>query len=173
MKAPDLAEHRDAVADFTRFVESLPDGAWARPRAPGKWSPAEEVTHVAMVYEALTRELEDGTAMRRKGNAVQRVLFRLLAKPYVLGRGRIPRAVRAPSEVRPVAVHGTRTEVMGQLREAILSFEATLNHAARERPRVTVTHPFFGQLTLSEAARFVAIHTRHHLQLMEASLVGA
>lgn len=173
MKAPDLTEHRESVSHFVRFVESLPDDAWTRPRAPGKWSPAEEVTHVAMVYDALVRELEEGTAMRRKGNAVQRVLFRLIAKPYVLGRGRIPRAVRAPSEVRPVTVRGTRVEVMGQLRDAILAFEATLSRASRERPRATVTHPFFGELTLAEAARFVAIHTRHHLQLMESSLVGA
>lgn len=173
MKAPDLSGHREVITDFVRFVESLPADAWGRPRGPGKWTPAEEVTHVAMVYEALVRELEGGTPMRRKGNAWQRAFYRVLAKPYVLGRGRIPRAVRAPSEVRPVEVHGGRTEAMARLREAVLSFEATLSRAARERPRVTVTHPFFGELTLAEAARFVEVHTGHHLQLLEASLVGA
>lgn len=157
---------RDAVHELIRLAESLDDDSWRRPRAVGKWSPAEEITHVGLVYEVLARELAGGTGLRLRGNRWRRMVWRWVAMRTVLVEGQIPRAVHAPREVRPVVVDPDRTAVLDGLRARWERFEAELDRARRERPGARVTHPFFGALTLAQASRFAAVHTRHHASLI-------
>ena len=38
------------------------------PRGPGKWTPGQEVTHIILVYEAITRDLRGGAPVHLVGS---------------------------------------------------------------------------------------------------------
>ncbi|MDB4909006.1 MAG: hypothetical protein JWO05_3790 [Gemmatimonadetes bacterium] len=157
-----LADNRAAVEAFARRAASLSDGQWATPRAPGKWTPAQEVRHVALVYQAFVAELRGGPPGRIRGNAFQRVLTRWVARPIILRMGKLPFAVRSPRSVNPPDELPQRQLVLEDLAQSLETFEAALHDARREGRPVGGTHPYFGFLEAREAIAFSAIHTRHH-----------
>jgi hypothetical protein len=84
-------------------------------------------------------------------------------KYYILWTGNIPRG-KAPSP-KPFnnkdAVDASR--LSGWLEEAKLSL-TTLHNL---NPKQHFRHPFFGDLKLKEAKRFITIHTAHHLNIID------
>lgn len=162
-----LAENRTAIGELVGQAQKVPAEFWPQPLAPGGWSPAQHVAHVALAYQALTRELETGEGMRLKGRRWQRWLFRTVFLPRILRRSRIPSGARAPRETRPPDDPGDLSSVIGQLEASVSEFEHALSAAWSERPRTRLNHPYFGAVSLERAARFVPVHTRHHANLIE------
>lgn len=161
-----LAENRSAVGELLGHAQEVPEARWAQPLVPGGWSPAQHVAHVALAYDALTRELETGEGMRLKGRRWQRWLFRTVFLPRILRRSRIPSGARAPRETRPPEVPGDFASVSGQIEGSVSEFERALSSAWSERPGTRLNHPYFGAVSLERAARFVSVHTRHHARLV-------
>ena len=157
-----LAEHRAAVEAFARKAAAVAAERWDAPRAPGKWSPAQQVKHVATVYEIFTRELRGGAGARLRGGPLQRRISRSIARPLVLATGRIPGGVTAPREVRPPEHPGDQRALVDELWARVAELEAAVTDAWSRPEPPRVTHPYFGELTLAEGMRFCAIHTRHH-----------
>jgi len=157
-----LEDHAAALERFIARAAAVPPEQWHVPRAEGKWSAAQQTKHLALTFEALARELRGGPGVKLIGRWWQRRIWRWFGFSQVLVQGRIPGAVRAPREVRPPDRPGEQADLLSELRSRAEEFESALAEALRERPRMRATHPYFGSLSLSEAVRFCAVHTRHH-----------
>jgi hypothetical protein len=156
-----LAAHALAVDQFAARAAAVPGERWAEPRAPGKWSPAQETQHLVLAYEVLLRELGGGHGLRLQLGPWQRLLLRWLVKPRLLRTGRFP-AVRAPRELRPAARPAGQTALVARLRRRAGDFAAAVDGARTATPGRRLTHPFFGSLSLAEAVRFCEVHVSHH-----------
>src|SRR5258708_2969795 len=56
-----IADNRAAVEEFVAAARGVDAASWNRPRAEGKWSPAQVTEHLAIVYE-YNRKVVLGTA---------------------------------------------------------------------------------------------------------------
>ena len=164
-----MAAHATAVSEFIQRATNVPSALWDVPRAPGKWAPAQETRHLALGYLAFTRELRGEGALRLKGKWWQRRLWRWTVLPHILRTGRMPRAVRAPREVRPQDAPGDRDALLAELRDRVSGFEATVLATRTTDPRRRVTHPYFGRLPIVPLIRLCTVHTRHHAAFLPSS----
>lgn len=84
-------------------------------------------------------------------------------KLYVFITGKIPRGkIRAPKGVTPVSV-ATTEELTSKIELAkanILKFSTLPKNAF-------FTHPFFKDLNVKQTEKFLEIHTKHHLKIIE------
>jgi hypothetical protein len=165
-----LREHRDAVDHFTSRVRSVPADRWLVPRAEGKWTPAEETRHIILTYEACIGDLRDERRMAPRTRGLQRLLWRAIGLTSILYRRRIPRAVRAPREVRPLEEHGSQPDLLAALARAVEDFERVYSDTWRDQPSKTLAHPFFGDVSLRQTMTIAVVHTRHHAAFLPAGL---
>ena len=155
-----VGDNRRAVESFGATCRRVPEAAWLRPMAPGKWSPARVAEHVALSFELSTRALA-GTFPRTRAPWFLRPLIRRFFLTPVLRNGRFGKGVRAPGVFQPGAPPATpeagagRIEAMSRIFEAALETEARAGHDS-------VNHPFFGPVALVDYLRLQTIHTNHH-----------
>lgn len=162
-----IAEHRQAASDFADRVSRVPAQDWPVPRAPGKWSPAEEALHVQQVYHVLIDALAGGAGLRPRVTGLRAWVIRHFAYPLFLRFGRLPRNVRAPREVKPepeVAIRATPAQRAAQIRIKADEMETALTTAVGEGRTVALRHPYFGLLDDVESRRFIALHAKHHMR---------
>lgn len=162
-----IAEHAAATLAFADRVTRVPAQEWPVPRAPGKWSPAEEALHVQQVYEVLLDALAGGAGLRARATGLRGWVIRHFAYPLFLRLGRLPRNVRAPREVKPNpddAIRATPAERAAEIRVKSRAMEAALSAATEQGRVVALQHPYFGLLDDVETRRFIALHTRHHMR---------
>lgn len=82
-------------------------------------------------------------------------------KEFVYLTGKIPRGkARAPRMVIP---EENISEV--ELREQIDSAKTGVNHIASGSKTSFFEHPYFGHIKRDETAKFLVIHTEHHLKI--------
>jgi uncharacterized damage-inducible protein DinB len=162
-----VQEHRAALLRFLETANRLDADAWARPRAPGKWSPAQVAEHLALGYLALLRELTEGVPMRYRAPRWMRAVLRWVLLPHALFHRSLPVRAVAPREMRPSDTHPGRGEVLPRLREAAERFERALDDA-RGGGETRLTHPYFGTLTPVRMLRFAAVHLEHHRRQLSA-----
>lgn len=159
------AEHHEVVAEFLATIEHFSEERWQRTPRPNKWSAATLADHVTVTYAYGRDAAHTGVGM---GLLVPRPLAwaaRTFILPRMLASKRFPRGAEAPAEVRPVLGNATglsqqqaREELTARAAEALEAFE----RARRERPSLTITHAYFGPLSLLQTLRMVNAHTRHH-----------
>lgn len=146
----------DQVAEMRR-LSSLPDAQLFATCDVSQWTPSEHLDHSVKVMSSIVRRLLHADAERGRPLSV---IGRL-----VLLFGWIPRGRgKSPERLRGARV--TREELAAAL-DALASQLARLDasHLAHARGPV-VPHPSFGGLTPSQAVRFAAIHTKHHLKIV-------
>ena len=158
-----VADHGDAVRAYVERALSLPADRWHAPRAPGKWSPAQETRHLVLTYEHFARDLIGEEGMRLKGKWWQRRLWRFLFMRRILD-GRFPRGARAPREVRPPDETTDQPTLVADLERAAARFQETVQEVSRTHPGRGGRHPYFGKLSLAHVVQFNAVHTRHHMR---------
>jgi hypothetical protein len=159
-----VREHRAALSALLATLRSVPADGWLRPRAEGKWSPAEVADHLALVYRVMLAELDGAPALpRRAGPAATRVL-RWVLLPHILFHRTIPVRVKAPREVRPRRDLRGPDETIRGLQELADRVEARLAADGDAR----ITHPYFGSLRAATALRFCAAHMEHHRRQIAA-----
>jgi hypothetical protein len=154
-----LAADRSGLTALLAAADAVDD--WDAPLAPGKWSVGEHLDHIRLSYRALIRELRDAGSAALIGTALQRRLWRLVGLTSILWFGRLPRGARAPREVRPSKPSQSKEYLRSQLMAAARDYEEALVAAWPDRER-RLTHPYFGSLTVAQAARVGAVHARHH-----------
>jgi hypothetical protein len=124
------------------------------------WSPAEHLDHTLKVALSIVNRLTKPEPVEGSISFLGRV---------VLFVNRIPRG-RGKS---PAKLHGSR-ETPLVLETALAKLEtrlAALAAADIDAARTpAVPHPRFGGLTPQEALRFMAIHTDHHLKIVDEIL---
>ncbi|SOC80251.1 Protein of unknown function [Salinimicrobium sediminis] len=83
-------------------------------------------------------------------------------KQLVYLTGKIPRGkARAPKRVIP---EDNISE--GELREQINSAKTGVNCIVNQSEKSYFEHPFFGHIKRDETAKFLVIHTEHHLKII-------
>ena len=157
-----LADHRASLGEFVAKARQVPADRWLMPRAEGKWTPAQETRHLMLAYDAFLREMSGGVGMQIRGTRFKRLMWRWVGLTSILWRKRIPAAVRAPREARPEWESTPPADLLPELERRAGDFEDVVTRAWREQPDRTVTHPYFGKLTLDQTLRLVAVHNRHH-----------
>jgi hypothetical protein len=163
-----LDQHDAAMAAFIDAISAIPDDRWPVPSAPGKWSPAAEVLHVALSYEVALRGVRTGAGMRPRVSPVRARLLRWLVLPVMLNSSWFPRA-RAPVEIRPpvdAAADGVDLSpqaLRSRLDEAARAVRDELPPAP---PGLRFHHAYFGDLAPRLAMRMLAAHTRHHARVL-------
>jgi uncharacterized damage-inducible protein DinB len=161
-----LAGHRLAVDEFLARARQVSSARWNTARAPGKWSPAQEVKHVVLAYEAFIRDLEGGESMRLVGTPLKRALWRAVGLTSIVWLKKIPRGARAPRESRPPEAAMDQGELLAQLREQTDRFEAIFRETWDRDATRRVVHPYFGSLDLSDGMTMCTVHTRHHAAVL-------
>ena len=164
-----LREHNEAVADFIARAKLVPDDRWLVPRAEGKWTPAEETRHIILSYEAMAADLRGERTMAPRLRGLRRLIARGIGLGSILWLRRIPRAVRAPREVRPPEERGTRGELLLELGRAVAEFERVFGERWNDQPGKTLAHPFFGAVSLRQSLTIAVVHTRHHAAFLPSN----
>ncbi|HVE77948.1 MAG TPA: DinB family protein [Gemmatimonadaceae bacterium] len=164
-----LTEHRAAVEAFAAAAAAIPPARWREPRAPGKWSPAQETEHVLLAYEASAADLAGGEPVRRQLPWWRTVALRWLVLPRILRTGRFPPRAPAPRVFRPRAERGAQAEHIALLRQQATAFEAALVAALAATPARRVEHPYFGKMALPRVLRLLTVHTLHHARVLGAA----
>ena len=154
--------NRRAVDAFIAGVRAVPSAAWLRPRAPGKWSPAQVTEHVAIAYE-VARSVLDGTYAGRAAPRFVRLVIRTIGFNPIVKTGRFRKGTKAPAFFQPTGTPATVADLTGRLEAAAGSFVAAVEAAASQGQDI-VDHPFFGRVSLPDYSRLQAIHTRHHAE---------
>ncbi len=156
-----LSEHRSSVEIFLAVAEAVPESEWARPVAPGKWSPGQISEHLALSLEAVAREIRGEAPMRSRLSWWKRFWARRRYLPGMLEKKRFPSGARAPRETRPADSAAPRGEALARLRAANDGIEriyAGDPGAAGRRLR----HPYFGALRAPDFFGVISLHARHH-----------
>lgn len=161
-----LREHRAAVEAFVECAAAIPASRWGEPRAPRKWSPAQETEHVLLAYEAGAADLGGGEPLRLQLSWWRALALRWLVLPRILRTGRFPPHAPAPRVFRPRVERGTQGELVRLLREHAGAFERALIAAHAATPGRRVVHPYFGRMSLRQMLRLLTVHTRHHARVL-------
>lgn len=162
-----IADNRAAVTDFLATARSLDTTRWTTPRAPGAWTPAQIVEHLALAYE-YSRDVVLGAP---KGGSAPRLLRPLLRRFIVdstLKAGKFTRKGRAPAMFQPSPGGGSPATLMPRLEGALGEFEQAIRSSHPEA-RHALRHPFFGRMPTIDYVRMQAIHARHHREQLTST----
>lgn len=157
-----LDTHHAAVDEFFTRAAQVAPSRWDVPRAEGKWTPAQEVKHVILAYEAFTRDLRGGEGMKLVGTPFKRRLWRAVGLTSILWLKKLPKGARAPREARPPEGAMDQNALLAELRARTDEFEIAFRDLWQQAPAKGVTHPYFGTLSLKDALEMCTVHTRHH-----------
>lgn len=152
-----LAAMRTAVDELIATAETCRD-RWSAPRAPGKWSPAQVVEHVARALEAAASDMHGARSGLPNLPAPARFLARRVLLRRVLSTGHFPKA-RTNAAMNPT--HGPESPADGATRmdRAWIAFRNACEQAVA---RGTATSRVFGTVPLQDYVRFQELHTAHH-----------
>lgn len=159
-----LAANRAAVRDFMAAAEQA-GSRWSVARAPGKWSPAQLVEHVARSYEQSAHVVAGAPSQFPTLPGMLRPVVRGLFFNRILRKGTFPRAKTTKPfdpESGPASLADGRTRLDG----AVGQFERACQ--ARAGDGATMSSTLFGTVRVSDYVRFQELHTRHHQQQMLA-----
>lgn len=86
-----------------------------------------------------------------------------LPRIYVYTLGKIPRGRgKAPKSLQP-----TGNITAGTLRNNLLLARLKLDELKNLHPHNYIVHPYFGKLNVKSTIKFLHIHTKHHLEIIE------
>ncbi len=163
-----MADHRRSIETFVSVARAIPATDWNTPLAADKWSPAQTVEHVRLVYEVLGRELAGGQGLVIRTKWWQRAVLRFKILPNILAHGKIPARAPAPREARPGPGPFEKEPLLEALTDASAAMARTLAER-RDTPGAAVTHHIFGRLTLPQIVRFGTVHNDHHTRQLQRS----
>lgn len=151
-----LSSNRAAVDELMAIAERA---EWNRPRAPGKWSAAQVVEHIARsLEEAANAVANRPTKLPTLPRFVRPVAGWMFRR--ILRTGKFPKS-KTSGAMNPMASDGappSPAEGRKRLDAALAVFEAECR-AQAGRP---VHHASFGEVSVEEYVRFAELHTRHH-----------
>lgn len=122
------------------------------------WCIAQQLDHLLKVASSIVRRINQPGVEPLKNGVT--FLGRM-----VLTSGWIPRG-RGKAPERLVGTICSAAEIEAALVQLETMMDAIDVDAARSSRAATVPHPKFGGLTPSQALRFAAIHTDHHLKIV-------
>lgn len=166
-----MTAHRAAVEQVEASIRAVPAAMWTRAPAPGKWSPAEVVRHLVLVYQHLAAEQAGTVQIRVLPPPWKAWLLRTVALPRLLAGRPLPAGVRSPREARPSGELPSPDVALGEFAAAVAAWADAMERN-RSRRGARATHPFFGRLPLLTMVRFSTIHTEHHRRQLDRAAAG-
>jgi hypothetical protein len=157
-----LAGVRAAVADLVAAAEGA-GVTWAKPRAPGKWSPSQVVEHVARIMEESANVASGRPSKFPTIPFLLRPIVRVLVFKRTLWRNAFPK-MKASAAFVPVAGSATPADARIRLQGALTSFDQACR--ARAASGQDVASTIFGTVQAVDFARFQELHVRHHILQM-------
>lgn len=126
------------------------------------WSVGRHVLHLALSGSSMAVSIVTGRHWDGVPSAPE-------LKDHILHTGRIPAGrAKAPESVRPESDPGT-ADILRALKKCRLRV-ARIPAVSEE---ACIVHPYLGQLNRDELICFLAIHNRHHLDIIGRIIDGA
>ncbi len=160
--------HQKAVKEFAQQAERVPGELWNISRAPGKWTPSQEVKHLELTYRGYVAEIRRGPDVTPETFLPPREVYRVKILPRVLKGNWFPSGAKAPDYVNPDSEYKDKADQLAGLRKWTAEFEKAVLEIAESNTNRQVRHPYFGSLTLVELVKVLAEHTRHHKKYLPA-----
>ena len=114
------------------------------------------VEHSLMVFVTITTALENSDPALYKGKfSINKFLVYALNK-IPRGRGKAPKIVQPVGDTNP-------ENILPQVEKAT----AKIKGMASLQKHHHFPHPYFGSLNLKETIKFLTIHTKHHLNIID------
>lgn len=157
-----LGANRDAIRELISAVEKC-GGAWAIPRAPGKWSPSQLVEHVARTLDESANLVSGAPTKFPTLPFFLRPVLRGFLFNRVLKNGTFPKA-RTNKAMNPASGPATPADARTRLETALARFDRECRTCAEAGG--VVASATFGRLRVEDYARFIELHTRHHCKQM-------
>jgi hypothetical protein len=155
-----------ALYDAGDEIAGWPDGRlFAVAPEVSAWSPAHHLHHVALanahIFSDLSKAAEAETPDAPEGRINAMGLKILTLGRIPRGRGRAPREVSPPDDLARAGFEAAHA----RSRSAFEALEPHLDALPGLKARMR--HPFFGKLNAPQWLRFLLVHTRHHLAIIE------
>ncbi len=163
-----LRLHGSAASAFAAAAEAVEPEAWDRPRAEGKWSPAQITDHLIRTYDVILREIGGGGGMKVRTRLWMRLFLRLTYMPRILRGGWFPAGAPAPPEIRPGKTPRGQQDGVALFRQRAKEYET----AVQGKPEARLTHAYFGALAPADGVLFCARHIEHHLNQISGRRAG-
>ena len=154
-----LADVRSGVDDLLAAADRA-SGVWMVPRAPGKWSPAQVVEHVARIMEESANVASGRPSKFPTIPFFLRPIVRVLVFKRTLWRNAFPK-MKASDAFVPVAGSATPADGRVRLQGALTWFDQACR--ARAASGHDVASSIFGAVSVADFARFQELHVRHHV----------
>lgn len=160
---PDLEAAHAAIDAAT--MNMTPDDLLRH--APGKWSSAQVLEHLAKAYGStayiLDKCVEEHRTVATPPSAVQQLFAWIVVRIGYLPSGRTAPAVTLPEGLPPL-------EALDAARTSLAALDAAAARAANVfGPAMRVAnHPILGGFTIPQWTRFHRVHTRHHMKQIVA-----
>ncbi|MEM6454634.1 MAG: DinB family protein [Acidobacteriota bacterium] len=167
------AQYRRVLQQLDRLLDLARTPAAFGARAPSvsAWSVAQHVEHMVRVDRSVIAVFERGLKVTSDESlaGLGRARPHLSAR-ITLAMGRMPRGrARSPRAMMPV---GREPEALHAELEGLIQqmegFGGSLDNLARAR--WSVEHPVFGPLDPALWLRFMVVHDRHHLRIIDEIL---
>ena len=121
-------------------------------KVPVAW----HLDHSLRVINSISRALEQSDPAKFTRNySFWRIVF-FMTKHIPRGKGKSPKQVKPDEEIT--------LEELGRRLEFARKNIRMLNSLPK---KANFPHPYFGQLNLSQSIKFIRIHTKHHLKIIE------
>lgn len=159
-----LPRLRLAVQQFAATAAECADH-WTTPRAPGKWTPAQVVEHVARALEESGNDMAGRKTRLLALPAPIRPLVRALVLNRTVRRGTFFKAKTNPA-MNPATGPASAADGARRLDEGLAAFEAEAQACAARGE--TVRSVVFGTVRLEDYVEFQALHVGHHRAQLRA-----
>jgi hypothetical protein len=154
----ELHEMRTAAGDLLEACQRA-GSVWSAPRAPGKWSPAQVVEHVARALDESSNTLDGLPTKFPTFPTVVRTIARTVFFNRVLKNSRFPNA-RTTKPMNPAFGPADVAAGRARLDAAVDRFDAACRRRLATDPMMSST--LFGRVPVADYARFQMLHIRHH-----------
>ena len=155
-----VAENRKATENFLAMARAVPKEKWEQPVAPGKWSPAQIVDHIAVTTEVALKAIKGDPSMGSIPKFL-RFLPRKLGFDPTIKKGRFPEKQRGPAVFAPSTGHPSYDASVEKLNRAIVALETHVRGVMAQNQH-SFEHSFFGRVSIPDYIRFGTLHTQHH-----------
>jgi hypothetical protein len=154
----------NALAEYRRRIDQIPDNQFNATPPGGGWSYAEVYSHI------LQANLGSFTAIEKCTNGTAKIdnkglnwLARLI---FLTGRFP-PFKIKAPKQIESMVANIGKEEARNLLIKTKTRMEQLLPAINKSSTFSKIKHPRLGLLNAKQWFRFIGVHTRHHLKQLE------
>jgi hypothetical protein len=155
-----IAANREAAKKFVSTARTVAKEKWAAPIAPGKWSPAQIVEHVAISTEVALKAIKGDKTVGSFPRLFRAVPRAMVFNP-TLKKGAFPKGMKGPAIFAPSKEHVSLDASAARIERAVANLEAHVRDLAKAG-KDAFDHGFFGRLKVADYVRFNGLHTNHH-----------